>query len=97
MSKVIREYVSCENGMKVLEVVAFVAGAENGREGVVFAVRDSGNPELNARVALTGKQVKDLLEVLIKRINFRPLFRATDFGEYMRVYPDGSMIKGGED
>ena len=90
MSKVIREYVSCENGLVKMQVVAFVGGVENGREGVSFEIGGK-------RVALTGRQVKDLIETLVKRINFRPGYCATDWGEYERVYPDGCSEVAGED
>lgn len=90
MSKIIREYVSCENGLMKMQVVAFVGSVENGREGVSFVIGDR-------RVALTGKQVKDLIETLVKRINFRPGYCATDWGVYEKVYPDGCSEKAGED
>ena len=90
MSNIIRAYKGIKEMCKgkTLEVIAMVGG-EHGKV-VAFKVDDS------EFVALSERQVIDLVLTLLKRLGFKHRYLATDTSEFEKekryVLPDGTVI-----
>ena len=65
-------------------MTAFVAA--KGTSGVQFTLN-------SGYCALSEKQVKDLIDVLQKRLNHEDGFCATDGGEALIINPDGEAVE----